>query len=941
MPANNTAQKDTSISSLRDKFRAKFTQANQQPGQAYTDKTVSLGLVNELNDHELQALASRNYIPDPRPVADERFLPVLETIERSAMETINNIADAERLKALDPNIKRVEAIITSSIMSPNDMQDVDPDLVIDMPDIGEDKKTKISAFLSKFYCGEYELRKRMTRWVKEAHFRSGAGVTIILPEATLASLINTYDPDRRSLQNLQQRVGNEGALPQIRNECLDIVTSQQFFDRVCDYSPYKSGYESVIPRRATGPQGIPINAKDNVSKDEDPLGSEHEALLARILEDVTPEAIKHDKKLMEKHRSGVESIALNFAKSLATKKDPSEQRFVKILDNPDILRVGKLVQQKQNNKFHDLVDNSVLSSLLKLHHNDFNENMAYSDIPVMDLTGFMTDYKDSKAFPLVMDVPTESFIPVCTPGDKSRLLGGFLLTDGYGQFIEASGYIANSADPSSNRISVAYNAMYGSEPTESGIRTTAGLGMVAGTYPSNCGCNKASLIKIFNYVLDEMLKKRLTDIGLSDVTIGRYNAIAQCMLHRLLDKKHTRLIFIPEKYITYMTFERHFDGTGKSKIEDILYMESLKISFLTASTLAAMKNAVPVKKVKVNLDPKQRNSMQVVMQLRDAIIQREKVTPSTWPASISSQLQTQNLSIESSHPNNEGFSYTVEDTHREIPKADTEFLEKIDNAGIIGLGLMPSALQESSEVQFARSLATTNLYYAKGIRQDQLILEEHSTAHVRRHASLSSVIIYGIAKILKDTPQETDNTPHKGDNDSFNDYKPQVSDGSTTVSRIAKEITAETYAKVLQVIDNLYVRLSPPDVAPEDAQYVILTETIKRIGEYVDAVYPDDLGSFGGDGEDVSNAYKLFKAQIKAQMTRNAANTLGFRGLLSDVPEMNDFIIQNRDKLSTMFGALKGIQESIKRTQQAMSKKQDQNATDDTGDSGGFGNAWS
>ena len=660
-------------------------------------------------------------------------------------------------------------------------------------------------------------------------------------------------------------------------------------------------------------------------------------------EEELPTEFKVNEKMQKSFKAGIESIALNFAKSLAKKKDPTKQDYVKIVNNPELLRVGRIVKKKEESKYHNLYENSVLGELLKAHDPEEGEDLYYQDIPLMDITGFMTDYEVQKSFPLILDVPTESFIPVVIPGDKTKLLGGFLLCDEYGQFVEASGYVIAGNNPASNRLSIAYNAMYGEMPTESGIRTASGIAASMGAYsnsigiyPNMCGCNKEHIVKVFNYVLDEMLKKRLEEMGLSDVTLGRYNSIAVCMLHRLLDKKKTRLIFVPEKYVTYMTFDQHFDGTGKSRIEDILYMESLKVSFLTASTLATMKNAVPIKKVKLNMDVKQRNTIQTAMMIRNAIVQREKLTPSTWPATVSSQIQSQNLSIETTHPNSEGFSFTVEDSHREIPKADTDFLTELDNATIIGLGTMPSALSEMSEVQFARSLATTNLYFAKSIRQDQVIVEGFGSSHVQRHLSLSSVLILKIAEILKDAPAVTSKDQKKDSNTDIAQYKPDGGQGVTTVSKASKAIDKETYAKVLKVIDSVRVKLSPPDVTPNEAQYNILTETIKRINEYVDAVYPDDLASFGGD-EDVSNSLKLVKSQIKAKMIRDVANTLGFRGLMSDVPEIKDFVVKNRSQLTYAFGIFKGIQEDLKRTQQAMSKKQDQNANDDSASSGDSG----
>lgn len=946
--SSKTSAPTQAISFLREKFRARFNTEGVQTSDAWKEKSVSLGLLNELNSLEFSSLIKRNYVTGQTNSQSPDDAYLSEMARTISSETMSNIADAERMKALDPTIERVKNIVVSSIMSPNDVQDVDPDIVVTCQDIQDSKKNDIGQLLQTYYSDIHKLRDRMTNWVSESQFRSGAGVTIIIPEATLTDMISTYDPDR---ELLSKKCGTE-ACAQFRKDAtlsekdlLNLVCDDEFYQRVLNYSPYKNN--NYRRTSGLGKEGIHVQSKSTRQhgrqKTDNPQTDKLDGALKEYIKSLHNEILGtnanlNNKKCSDELMCGLEAIAINFKKNLQKTNDnsDSEQRYIDIVDNPDILRFGRLLKRRNDKKLHDLYDNSILGKLVNKQQEESPERLRYSSVPILDMNLHATNYQEQFGFPLVLDVPTESVIPICIPGNRKEKLGYFVLIDEYGRFVESTGYIiSNNENPTSNRLSVAYNAMYGESPTASGILTATGMGTAYGNYITPYSNTSENISKIFEYILDEMLKKKLEDIGLNDVTIGRYNSIAQCMLYRLLAKKKTKLIFIPEKYVTYVAFDYHLDGTGKSKIEDILYMESLKTSFLTSNILAVMKNAVPIKKVKLNLDPKQKNTMQAVMMVRDALIRREKLTPTTWPASVTSQIIAQNLSIEMSHPNSEGFSYTVEDTHREIPKADTEFLEELNNSIITGLGVMPSALSESSEVQFAQSLATTNLYYARTIRKYQVVLEEFATRHVRNHLILSSALLYKIANILADAPKKTalstkDRLSNNQDDLSFKSGT--ISDGGTTVSEMAGTITDEQFAKILKVIDSIEVKLTPPDIAPDNAQYNILTESIKRINEYVDSIYSDDMVSFGND-VDLSNAYKIFKASVKATMIRNVANTLGFKGLLANVPELDEYLVSNGESMTKTFEYLNGLNEKIKRQVSAMTKKSSEDDNNDNSSS--------
>ena len=64
-------------------------------------------------------------------------------------------------------------------------------------------KNNICTFLEKFYIDQYNLAEKMTDWTSEALFRSGAGVSFILPEGTLTKMVSVLSSDV-AVENFKQ-----------------------------------------------------------------------------------------------------------------------------------------------------------------------------------------------------------------------------------------------------------------------------------------------------------------------------------------------------------------------------------------------------------------------------------------------------------------------------------------------------------------------------------------------------------------------------------------------------------------------------------------------------------------------------------------------------------------------------------------------------------------
>ena len=923
------SKKDTNPKSLLHKFAEIFSIPKEVTSNTELPATITdNNLLKEYAQHETSVLIRRTGVKDPNASfnAEISSKDIIQALFPIHKELVGSVADAERLKSLDTSLKQVENIIVSSIMSPNDLQDRDPTITFEHPDLSNAQKEACSKLFEEFYCKEYKIRERMEKWVREAHFRSGAGVTLILPEASLASIIATYDPDRTcinksstecfSVESINNKYYNNN---EIYNNLNEQIYTEEMYKRVLEFDPYKkndkkynikkNSIEGIVINKEASKKQENINNKKDIQNIANLVYSEILEENSRIYSKAKPDELKNMK-------TAIEEIAIKINTTMSKSKSSM------ISKNPEILRFSKNYKEQMENQ----IKKNVLN-LFDMQEDapDYIYNKKHNYVPVIDLSEHLTNYSQQKAFPFAIDIPTEATIPVCIPGSKKDHLGYLILIDKYGHPIEASMYLVGDNNCSiSGRINNAYTAMYGNIPTQSGIRSPQGSFM---------GLNEMMIAnqqyqatqKIFNYILDSTLKNTVKECtGLDEVTLGTYQSIAVCMLSRLLEKKETILVYVPKKYITYMAFDYKSNGTGKSKLDDILFLESLKVSMMVSNVLATMKNAVPFRKATLELSKEQRNPQNLITTLRNAIAERERILPSINPTVISQQILAQNTSVEVRGENQTtGFQFSVQDDKRDLPTIDTDFLDKLDNQTITGLGAPVSSVNEIAEVQYAKSVATTNIFFAKTISRDQDIVETHTKEHIKVHASFSSLLISQIAALIENTDVKTGTTT--------DEIKPEtlIKENDTVIGIISKKISKETYQKVMEIIDSLEIKLPAPIVSPDAAHYELMDQSIKLVNEYVNAVFPDDLIP-SEYSDELGNAYKVMKAHIQSNAQRALCEQLGMGGALDLVPTTDDYMIESRANVVNILAAVRGMSKAIKldQLQRIQTSPEDENNSD-------------
>ncbi|MFR2988455.1 MAG: hypothetical protein ACLTMR_06395, partial [Faecalibacillus sp.] len=480
----------------------------------YTRSQLISPIVNtktqtEFMPMQLYELARRNYVSrkkinDLTP-DDLSSTNLLNYFAPTAQNSIQLVQDAERIRELAPEIVQAETVMVSAIMAPNDFQTAQPYFTIGgTPYIKPELKDTICKYLKDYFVTQYRIDEKMTNWTKEALFRSGAAVTLILPEGTLTKMVKYMADNDSGQENFTidpSQLTEENYLQLLHTNVYSVSKPK---------AQGSEHIESSIP-------SIPINSKSPAKNQnlKDKLTKENLNLVEGVESFLAQEYKDYPEKYKKEFLNGFEEIT---ARLITTIEDGD---IISISENPEVLRFGSAVRNYAKTKL-----NKNLSDLYKIdeHRNQIfnssNSKLKEMEQPLIDMTPFLTTLKEQKSHPFSIELPAESIIPICVPGSVEEKLGYFVLIDNLGHPIDAKNYLgANGGCSISGRITNAYTAMFGMKPTNmSGIRSPF---MSATTnFAQVENIQDQAITKIFNYVLDEMLHRKLRNVGLRDVDMG-------------------------------------------------------------------------------------------------------------------------------------------------------------------------------------------------------------------------------------------------------------------------------------------------------------------------------------------------------------------------------------------------------------------------------------
>lgn len=718
--------------------------------------------------------------------------------------------DNEAIRILAPEIRTAENLVIPSIMSPTDLKDGDIKITSTSKMIDELQNNRISEILDKHFNKTLNMSAKLPEWIREALYGAGSKPLLVLPITELDIIMN--DPTAIASKSTSYGYSSESLAAAAKTSVnLDIVGQKSIFGISDNFHTKKTLDANKLSELRPAIESAISNfifESGGVSKTKDKTDASYN-LEAKFSKD--------------RGYSELTSFANEAIENLS------------IIDDPDILKVDKA---KKSKKKSEITENIVIH---------------YKSKSVITLN---PENKASVGNPVVYELPPESVIPIFTPGTPTDHIGYFVCLDNFGNPIHLDDNNQDKNLGDNRRTSP------GSLYKSFGVENSFQLGN--GGSPKN---EKDSLmVNIYQTIIEAHLKGRLKNSGFDNTYIGATENVYRCLFARYLSERKTKLLFVPKDFMTYFCFKHNHDGTGRSQIEDIKFILSLKITLMICRMMAAMNSSIDRKNINVNFTEEMGDPIQYIEMLKKEAIDKSVVNFTYDPTEVSRTLAQKAISVRAKGiPGAENFEVTTEPNEYRSIKPDESLMEDINNMMVVGLDIPPSAMNLLAENEFSRSVATNNLFFSRKISAKQKIVCKETTRYIQIYVSMSQQLKDEIKGVLNQGKKEGGTEPSK--NDGTVDDK--------TSSRIDDLIC--------DIIKNIETSLPAPDVAPNKTEFEELDAMISSITTALEALFDNDLAS--------DDPIPAMRALIKSDIIRDYMKKIGVTNDAA-IPDFNTNFLQ-------------------------------------------------
>ena len=410
--------------------------------------------------------------------------------------------------------------------------------------------------------------------------------------------------------------------------------------------------------------------------------------------------------------------------------------LISVSDNYETLKLPLAAKSYAKSRLNSIIGNQKVSL-----ESEFYSSNKPGYKPLFNLTN-STSVRKSIGKPLVMKLTSESVIPVHTPGDFRDHIGYFVLLDESGNPVTRltdafnSVVLDGSTDFSSNLIERSKNAVIGNTKMS----------------------ENAKISDIFSDIVEQDLINRLKNgIYGSNVSIGKANEVYRLMLSRTLKGLYTKILYLPKEFVSYMANDYHDNGVGKTLVDNMRTLNSIRAMSLFSRTMAGVKNSIGTTEVKLKLDERDPDPQKTIeMAVHEIIKTRQQSFPVgiNTPNDIVDWVQRSGLEfVFEGHPKIPNMGFEFNQKGQSNIKPDTELDEDLSKRAAMALGLNPEIIDNAYSSEFAASVHANNLLFSKRVSRIQQKLTPHLTYLIRLLIVNDSIILKELQESVKDNKE--------------------------------------------------------------------------------------------------------------------------------------------------------------------------------------------
>jgi len=841
-----------------------------------TEETAHFGMFSTQELRHLDGILQNRAQKKRDQLTEDAIMTTLTDISANTRKTIDEL---KNLKIMAPEIDHARMIIVSSIISPLEMQTDSIAIQVNHPGLDESVNASISSKLTDYFNKEYALGPRLAEWLGCAGFEEGAKPVLVLPKNQLDILnvvADKWDPETlKKFQDAKREFENEH----------NAVTSTESLVDFSSWSTVKKKLPDGVATESNVPSLDEMDIPENFSE----LEASMETLAAALIE--KSNAGKEHISLEGKSES--EKKLYSSADQLAKALAKGAFKLLRTSDNHDAITITRDIRQltkgrKEASAKLDELTREAMSLIRGFNPTD--DATGRPQLPVYTVSDVIKTAEND--MPIVIEFPCDAVIPVCAPRDNKNHIGYYIALDENGQPARGN-YVFNggvTTDATNKLATNAAKAVYGGITMqtykESGVQTSDVL---------------QQMTQVFAVAVNHLLESKLKKQGLTGLDIHVHEAVGKCLFFNLLAKNKIKLVFVPAPMMTYIRFAHREDGTGKTFLEDIAYLLGLRVTLTIAKIMAAVDNATKHRRIEVNVDEKNQNVLGTLNIVRNAWMAKKVPQFPTDPSTAAENILNQHLSIvpKGLLGNTDDLNITTETSYGQSQAPDQDLMDTLNNWIGIALKVPPSVLNQLSEAEYSRSVATSNLFFSNAVRNWQNMIKPQVKIFLMNYILAHDSLLEEIRKIIHDDKDGKKTKTKVGIEEAEKDDEKEV----TTQDPSNDEDVEEALKRVIGTVELL---LPPPNMVGNKAHFEEINAQVDAIDKILECIYPDDVAP----NDDVRSLMASVRAVAKAKLIRDFLPRLGFHEI-ADIPDIEEISTEQPAKLIMFLNNFKRRMDNI------------------------------
>lgn len=823
--------------------------ANMQGIGAPTDNLSSISTepTNIYTKREETALFTSTQQVTPRamttgaltPTAlSQYFAPIHEHMSRV-------LRDSKQLKQLAPEIDQAARIRVSSILSPTDYQEgVFEVKLTALSEVDPELAAELSAYFKTHLNEVLNIGNKCDKWCTRCLYGIGSVPILMLPSSYLigamadgrmpgSDYLVKYDGGKNFALGLESLSPKEAAMT--TESIRDVILNRKFLTE--DTKAANEAFQQEFTKETIGNES----------------GIFYDDIMDRLISAVgTDDLITYDAngRIPKDLKSCFEALTVDMKSKLG------EDGMLKISENPEIMRFAHNLRNSKKDRANQ----------------KYAEAFAPDNYHIQELVSlqkYATEKDNGKNPYCFWEVlPSEAVFPIISPHDPEQHLGYLVAIDELGNPVTAKE--VNDAGCGVPGGTAANTALFGKSKE---------LGLKYGRYA------KSMAATVFDALLDKYIHAKLKKMSFDEVTVEKGNSIAMVMFHRMLENKKTSLVFVPTDLMTYLCFDYRDNGTGKSLIEDIHFILSLRATFMIASVMAMANDSVSHHNIDITFDETTTNYEQVLQEVANAYIKKKRMDFSTDPSDISASIAKTSLTLSPKNMQGvAGFELNPTTQPGQSVRVDSGLMDAFDSMLVTFLGVPYASLNQVNENEYSRSVATVNLFFGRAIKLDQDILCKAMAKFYTTYIKYSPKILSDLKKMLK----------NRGSSAAARILAGKVSTTKPSNDTGTNNELEDTHVNhlVAHILSSMKLSLPTPCVAPDKAQFAEIRDYLSTVSELAEVLFGNDLVmSSDQKGQEVLT---FIRAKWKRMVCDNLFHRLGGFNTL-ELPSIEELGLEQAD----------------------------------------------